>query len=75
MNNPRPVDLNLMPEIIMDIGPEHLHINGDYGQPISYDPIEGMRIFLRMLLHWGISKADITTMIKTNPEKLMYLRD
>jgi hypothetical protein len=69
------VDPNFMPEWITSVGPEFCHINTDFGQPMTYDPVEGYRIFLRMLLHWGISKQDIKTMVHTNPEKYLYLQD
>ena len=68
-------DPNYMPELIEAVGPEHCHINTDYGQPIAMDPVDGYRLFIRMLLHWGFKKEDIRTMVHTNPEKFLYLQE
>jgi predicted metal-dependent phosphotriesterase family hydrolase len=37
------------------------------------DTIDGMRVFLRALLAFGIKKADVKTMMVDNPAKLMRL--
>jgi predicted metal-dependent phosphotriesterase family hydrolase len=39
------------------------------------DSIDGMRMFLRALLAFGITKDQIRTMLCDNPAKLMWLDD
>ena len=67
-------DPSYFPEFMEFVGPEHCHINTDWGQPIAMDPVDGYRLFVRMLMHWGFSKEDIRTMVHTNPEKFLYLQ-
>jgi hypothetical protein len=68
-------DCNYMPEYILDVGADHIVVNTDMGQPLVYNPVEGLRIFIRMLLHYGIKKEDIKKMVHTNPEKWLYLQE
>jgi hypothetical protein len=68
-------DPNYFPKFMEFVGPEHCHINTDWGQPIAMDPVEGLRLFIIMLMHWGFSDKDIRTMTHDNPEKLLFLRD
>ena len=56
-----------------EIGPERRIIGSDFGQVLHMDTIDGMRIFLRALLAFGIKKADVKTMLVDNPAKLMWL--
>lgn len=67
------VDPNIVCEFIREIGAEHIVANTDYGQVLVCDPIEGFRLFIRGMLHWGISKEEIKTMIQKNPAKLLYV--
>jgi hypothetical protein len=67
-------DPNYMPELIEFVGPKHCHVNTDFGQPIAMDPVEGLRLFIRLLMHWGFKDEDIRAMTHDNPEKLMYLQ-
>jgi len=69
------VDPNICLEFVQAVGAEHIVANTDYGQLLVCDPIDGFRLFIRGMLHWGISKEDIKTMIQTNPAKLLYLED
>jgi hypothetical protein len=68
-------DPNYFPEFMEYVGPEHCHINTDWGQPIAMDPVDGLRLFIRMLMHWGFKKEQIRTMCHTNPEKFLYLQE
>ncbi len=56
-----------------EIGPERCIIGSDFGQVLHMDTIDGMRVFLRALLAFGIKKADVKTMLVDNPAKLMWL--
>lgn len=58
---------------IQEIGPERCVIGSDFGQVLHVNSIDGVRIFIRALLGLGIKPAAISTMIATNPAKLMYL--
>ena len=42
---------------------EHLHPH----------PIEGMRLFINIMMHYGISKKEIEIMTKINPARLLEL--
>jgi hypothetical protein len=68
-------DPNVPNEFIKEVGPENIIINTDYGQLLQMHPLEGFKLYVRGLLHAGFSKADIKTMIATNPSKLLYLED
>ena len=39
------------------------------------DTVDGMRVFLRALLGFGIKPEEVKLMLKDNPAKLMYLDD
>lgn len=67
------VDPNTPLEFIREVGPEHVIANTDFGQVLLGNPVEGFRIFIRGMLHWGISKEDIKAMIQRNPAKFLYL--
>jgi len=69
------VDPNIVMEFIKEIGAEHIVANTDYGQVLVCDPIEGFRLFIRGMLHWGITREEIKTMIQTNPAKVLYLEE
>ncbi len=58
---------------IEEIGAERCVIASDFGQVMHVNSIDGVRIFIRALLGFGVKPKDITTMIKTNPAKLMWL--
>jgi hypothetical protein len=69
------VDPNSVMEFVGEIGAEHIIANTDFGQVLVCHPIEGFRLFIRGMLHWGISKAEIRTMIQTNPARFLYLEE
>ena len=58
---------------IKAIGPEHCIIGSDFGQVLHMDAIDGMRVFIRALLGFGITPQQIKVMLKDNPAKLMWL--
>jgi hypothetical protein len=45
----------------------------DLGQYYNPSPAEGMRMFIALLLKYGISAAEIEFMAKKNPAKLLDL--
>ncbi len=58
---------------IKAIGPERCIIGSDFGQVLHMDSIDGMRVFIRALLGFGITPAEVKMMIKDNPARLMWL--
>ncbi|HKF78939.1 MAG TPA: DUF6282 family protein, partial [Candidatus Dormibacteraeota bacterium] len=60
-------------QAMKEIGPERCIIGSDFGQVLHMDTIDGMRVFLRALLAFGIKKVDVKTMLVDNPAKLMWL--
>ena len=62
-----------MADAIRTIGAEHCIIGTDLGQAHNPLPVEGMRMFMAILLQEGITEEDIELMAKTNPAKLLGL--
>jgi hypothetical protein len=58
---------------IKEIGPERCIIGSDFGQVLHMDSVDGMRVFIRALLAFGIKPAEIKVMLQDNPAKLMWL--
>jgi hypothetical protein len=58
-------------EAIEYVGAEFCVMSSDMGQPVNPVPREGFRMFVKTMLHLGISQGDIDTMIKENPAKLL----
>jgi hypothetical protein len=48
-------------------------IGSDFGQVLHMDGIDGMRVFIRALLGFGIKPDEVRMMLKDNPAKLMWL--
>jgi hypothetical protein len=60
-------------EAMKQIGPSRCIIGSDFGQVLHMDTVDGMRVFLRALLAFGIKKEDVRTMLVDNPAKLMWM--
>jgi hypothetical protein len=58
---------------IKEIGPERCIIGSDFGQVLHMDAIDGMRVFIRALLGFGIKPEEVKVMLQDNPAKLMWL--
>lgn len=71
-NNPK-CDPNYFMECIKKIGPEHCFLASDLGTLVNVPPVEGMKLFVRILLANGFKKADIRKMIVDNPRYLLNL--
>jgi hypothetical protein len=48
-------------------------IGSDFGQVLHMNAIDGMRVFIRALLGFGIKPDEVSVMLKDNPAKLMWL--
>ena len=69
-NNPDCDPLNAL-EAIRRIGPEHLIIASDLGTVVNVPPVEGLKLFVRILLASGIGKQEIRRMCVDNPHELL----
>jgi len=58
---------------IRAIGAERCIIGSDFGQVLHMDAMDGNRVFVRALLGFGITPAEIRTMIRDNPARLLWL--
>jgi predicted TIM-barrel fold metal-dependent hydrolase len=58
---------------IKAIGADRCIIGSDFGQVLHMDSIDGMRVFVRALLAFGISEKEVAVMLQKNPATLMYL--
>jgi hypothetical protein len=63
-----------MVEAIRAVGAEHCVFTTDLGQKANPPPAEGMRAAIAALLDESLSEDEITTMLKTNPVRLLDLR-
>lgn len=59
--------------IMKAVGPERCILSTDLGQHENAHPIEGYRMFIRMLLSRGIDERSIHLMARENPRRLLDL--
>jgi len=69
------VDPNIGLEWMAEVGPDYVIPCTDGGQPFFGDALDTWRMFVRAMIHFGIPKEDIKTMIQTNPAKFLYLEE
>jgi uncharacterized protein DUF6282 len=60
-------------EMIRRVGPDKCCIATDYGSMLNPPPVEGMKLFIRLLLAMGVSEEDIRTMLVTTNVRLLGL--
>jgi len=65
------LDPSRIVEAIDYVGAENCVMSSDMGQPVNPIPREGFRMFVKTMLHLGISRGDVDTMIRDNPAKLL----
>ncbi|HLM96963.1 MAG TPA: DUF6282 family protein [Acidimicrobiales bacterium] len=73
-NNPD-IDREEVLEIIRKVGPEKLVLSTDYGSMLNVPPVEGMKLYIRLLLALGVDREAIETMVKHNPAWLLCLAE
>jgi len=61
-------------EAIREIGAEHCIMSSDYGQVWNPPPAYGLKMFIATMLAMGLTEAEVETMVKTNPAKIVGLR-
>jgi predicted metal-dependent TIM-barrel fold hydrolase len=71
-NNPNCDPLEVL-EIIQKVGPERIVMATDLGTAVNVHPVDGMRLFFRILLACGVDRKDIELMVKRNPAWLLRL--
>ena len=67
------IDPNQGLEWMAEVGPDHVIPCTDGGQPFFGDALDCWRMLVRAMIHFGIKKEDIKTMVQTNPAKFLYL--
>lgn len=60
-------------DTIREVGAGRCVAGSDFGQVLHVNTVEGMRIFIRALLGFGIPADDIRTILVDNPSKLLGL--
>lgn len=69
-NNPNGDPLEML-EIIKQVGPDRIVMSTDLGTMLNVHPVEGMKLFIRLLLALGVSAKNIEKMVKKNAEYLL----
>ena len=72
-NNPNGDPFEML-EIIKQVGPERIVMSTDLGTMLNVHPVEGMELFIRLLLALGQSRKNIKRMVQDNPSYLLGLR-
>jgi predicted TIM-barrel fold metal-dependent hydrolase len=72
-NNPV-CDRTEVVRIIEKVGPDKCVMATDFGSMLNPPPVEGMKLYIRLLLAMGISEADIRTMLVTNSSRLLGIQ-
>lgn len=67
------VSIEQMVAVIDELGSEHVIISTDLGQSGNATAPDGLKNFVKLLISAGITENEITSMIKTNPYKLLDL--
>jgi predicted TIM-barrel fold metal-dependent hydrolase len=58
-------------EIIEKVGPDKCVMATDFGSMLNPPPVEGMKLFIRLLLAMGVPEKSIDTMLKENAANLL----
>jgi len=69
------VDANTVAKAVKEIGADHLVLSTDLGQQGMMTPPDGVENEIAAVRAVGVSQADIDTMMKKNPAKLLGLKD
>ena len=59
---------------IRAVGAEHMILSGDFGQAVNPAHPEAWKLLLEIMRKAGITQAELDTMSKTNPAKLLGLK-
>lgn len=61
--------------VIQVIGAEHFVLSSDLGQVGNALPTDGLKMFARELREQGITDAELETMLKVNPKRLLGISE
>jgi hypothetical protein len=67
------LDPKIMRDAIYAAGVENCVLATDFGQVHNPSPLEGLKMMISTLMDLGITEDEFTTMLKTNPSKLLNL--
>lgn len=73
LSNKQLFNHQLMAEAIKKVGAERCVMATDLGQFSNPHPIDGMRLFINVMMHYGINEKEIEIMTKINPTRLLGL--
>ena len=59
---------------IRAVGPAAVVLSSDFGQTVNRPPLDGLRAFLAALLDAGVSAAELDTMVRRNPARVLGLQ-
>ena len=65
------VDRTEVLEIIQKVGVDKIVMATDYGTMLNVPPVEGMKLYIKILRYLGVSEEKIRKMIVINPSKLL----
>ena len=65
------VTLDRVKELIEAVGPEHIILSSDSGQPFNPKPPETLRTYVQCLHEKGIAESTIAQMCIANPQRLL----
>jgi len=68
---PNPIDAAEIAKAIKDVGASSCVMATDLGNIYHPTPVEGMRMFIHVMMKHGISRGEIDKMIKENPAVLL----
>ena len=68
------VSLDRVKELIDEVGPEHIILSSDSGQPFNPKPPETLRTYVQCLHEKGVDESSIQRMCITNPAHLLGVR-
>ena len=66
-----PCQFSEIGEAVRVVGAARSIMGTDFGQARNDYPVEGMRLYIRTMLEYGISEKDVETMVQKNPAELL----
>jgi hypothetical protein len=60
-------------DVIKTVGAARCLAATDFGQVLHLDAVDGMRVFIRALLGFGVDPADVRTIVVDTPAALLGL--
>lgn len=62
-------------ENILGLGIEHCVLSTDFGQDYNPDAVEGLRIFIKTLLDYGLTVEQVKVLVEDNPKRLLGMKE